>query len=275
MRDLQAGFDAVVLACGAGAPRDLPVPGRELGGIHFAMEYLTLSNRRCEGDRIDDDRFISGLSDLTEAVHREKVLIATQLHHAGRQNARTNTEGRVGPVAPSAVTSAAIGDEPRALTVDEIAEIVEEFREAAVRSVVAGFDMVEIHGSHGYLLTQFLSPQSNLRTDEYGGSFENRIRLLCEVLAAVRAGVGDDYPLGVRLSADNADHQTTGEDVAQIAAVLEERGLVDFVNLSWGSHWGRDVLMGGIHEPPGYQLQVNGEIARKITLPTIVTGRFG
>jgi 2,4-dienoyl-CoA reductase-like NADH-dependent reductase (Old Yellow Enzyme family) len=215
---------------------------------------------------------IDGLRRLSAAVHAEGARVFQQLMHGGPTNIPLDGSA---PWGASAVPDPGLGMVCRPLTEWMIDEVIEGFATAARHARDGGLDGIEVHGGHGYLFSSFLSPATNHRTDAYGGPFENRIRLLCEVLAAIRDAVGPDYPLGVRLSADAAEHQTTGTDVARVAATLEQRGLADFVSLSLGSHYGRDLLMGGLHEPPGYQLEVNGAIARGISLPTIVTGRIG
>ena len=102
-----------------------------------------------------------------------------------------------------------------------IDEVVAGFVTAARHAEQGGLDGIEVHGGHGYVFSSFLSPATNHRTDESGGPFENRVRFLCEVLEAIRAAIGPDYPLGVRLSADAAEHQTSGADIARVMAALE------------------------------------------------------
>jgi 2,4-dienoyl-CoA reductase-like NADH-dependent reductase (Old Yellow Enzyme family) len=223
---------------------------------------------------LDNQRpeMVDGLRRLTGAVHAEGAAVFQQLMHGGPTNI---PQDGTAPWGASPVPDPGLGMVSRPMTRWMIDEVVAGFTTAARHAQQGAVDGVEVHAGHGYVFSSFLSPATNHRTDEYGGSFENRIRLLCEVLQAVRVGVGADYPLGVRLSADAAAEQTTGADITRIAGELERRGLVDFVNLSLGSHYGRDLLMGGVHEPPGYQLEVNAEVARGIRLPTIVTGRFG
>lgn len=224
--------------------------------------------------RIDDDRFIAGLSDLTEALHHEDVLVATQLHHAGRQNGITNTEGRVGPVAPSAVTSTAIGDEPRPLTVPEIEAIVQQFREGAARSVKAGFDMIEIHGSHGYLLTQFLSPQSNLRIDEYGGSFENRARFPLAVVKAIRDEVGPDFPVSYRIS---LEERTRGgmeaEEGLAFCKLIEP--YVDVFNVTAATYESMDTIFMMQGRAPAELLPLAARVKAIVSKPVIGVSRLG
>ena len=214
---------------------------------------------------------VDGMRRLTAAVHAEGAAVFQQLMHGGPTNIPQDGSA---PWGASAVPDPGLGMVCRPMTRWMIDEVVAGFVTAATHAQQGGIDGIEVHGGHGYLFSSFLSPATNHRTDEYGGSFENRIRLLCEVLAAVRDGVGPDYPVGVRLSADAAERQTSGADIARIAAEVEQRGLADFVSLSLGSHYGRDLLMGGVHERPGYQLDVNAPIAEGIRLPTMVAGRF-
>ena len=134
--------------------------------------------------RIDHDRFIGGLTNLVDAVHDDGAKIAVQLHHTGRQNSQGNTERNQPPLAPTAGITSAFGTEPRAIEADEIPGLIDKYVQGARRAVAAGFDAVELHGAHGYLLGQFLSPFTNKRTDEWGGSLENRARFALEVVAA-------------------------------------------------------------------------------------------
>lgn len=224
--------------------------------------------------RIDDDVYLSGLSDLTEAVHSEGCLIAAQLHHAGRQNSISNTVGGVGPVGPSPIVSAAIGDMPRELTISEIKDIVQQFADGARRAKTAGFDMVEIHGSHGYILTQFLSPQSNIRTDEYGGSFENRARFPLDVVKAVREAVGPDFPVSYRIS---VEERTPGgmeaEEGIKFCQMIEE--YVDVFNVTVATYESMDsiFMMQGVH--PGQLLPLIQKVKNAVKKPVIGISRLG
>ena len=224
--------------------------------------------------RIDEDRFVAGLSDLTEAIHREGTLISTQLHHAGRQNPRGNTKDNVGPVGPSAVTSTAIGDEPRELSVEEIHGITQQFRDGARRSVMAGFDMIELHGSHGYLLTQFLSPQSNLRTDEYGGSFENRARFPLEVVRAVRDEVGPDFPVSFRIS---LEERTEGgmdvDDGLAFCKLIEP--YVDVFNVTAATYESMDSIFMMHGRKPAELLPLAARVKAIVDKPVIGISRLG
>ncbi|HWN36540.1 MAG TPA: FAD-dependent oxidoreductase, partial [Pseudonocardia sp.] len=179
------------------------------------------------------------------------------------------------PWAASHVPDPGLGMLPVPMTQAMIDELTGCFVAASVRARDGGIDGIQLHAGHGYLFSSFLSPATNHRTDCYGGSAENRARFLCEVLRAIRDAVGPDYPLGVRVSPDGPPDQTTASDLVTLVGRLERDGLIDFVDVSLGSHYGRDLLMGGAHEPPGYQLPTSEKITRQTALPTIVAGRFG
>jgi len=174
---------------------------------------------------ISNDAQVPKLRELTEAVHEHGGKIVTQLNHAGFKSI-------VDRAGPSEYGEA--GWEARALTVDEIHGIVEAFGDAAQRTVDAGFDGVMIHGAHGYLVSQFLSGFANRRTDEYGGSLENRMRLLVEVYDEIRARVGSDYPVLIKMNCDDfSPNGFTVEDSAAVASALAKRGM-DLIEISGG-----------------------------------------
>jgi len=178
------------------------------------------------------DALIEGLRDITQAVHDQGSRIVLQAAHAGFF-ANSKLTGQT-PLAPSCVEGFA--KSPRKeVTVDEIRAIVEAFGQAAYRAKEAGFDGVQIHSAHGYLLSQFLSPAFNKRTDEYGGSVENRARALLEVLQSVRVAVGDDFPVLVKInSQDFLDGGLTLEDSIKVGTMLQEEG-IDAIELSGGT----------------------------------------
>jgi 2,4-dienoyl-CoA reductase-like NADH-dependent reductase (Old Yellow Enzyme family) len=169
------------------------------------------------------DDHLPGLSRLAAALKDAGSLASLQLHHAGNRSPR-ELVGQ--PVAPSDDEESGA----RALTPDEIGGLVEDFAVAAERAERAGFDGVELHGAHGYVLAQFLSPEVNQRTDEYGGSLENRARLLFEVLAAVRARCGADFQVGLRLSPERFGLRL-GE-IRDVAAQLLLAGDLDYLDMS-------------------------------------------
>ncbi|MGB9858626.1 MAG: NADH:flavin oxidoreductase, partial [Moorellaceae bacterium] len=177
---------------------------RAKGGVGLIIVEATYVHPSGKGFKnqlgIYSDRLLPGLRRLVDAVHAQGAKIAIQLYHGGRQTTSAVTGQPI--VAPSALPCATIGEVPKELTKEEIASLVRAFAEAARRAKAAGFDAVEVHGAHGYLINEFLSPLANKRTDEYGGSLENRMRFPLEVVRAVRQAVGPDYPVLYRLSAD-------------------------------------------------------------------------
>lgn len=192
-----------------------------------------------------DEGIIPGLSAVTKAVHRHGGRIFGYLSHMGLASSAR-------PVAlwsASAVYEQKYGEVAHAMSVDEIAEITHAFAAAAARCVEAGMDGLEVHCGHGLLLQQFLSPLTNRRRDRYGGSVENRVRFAAEVLAAVRAKVGPDVPLGIRCSGDElVPGGLTGPDMAAIVPMLVAAGALDYVDVSAGTDG--DLVSNMLHEPP-------------------------
>ncbi len=186
---------------------------------------------------IEDDGKIPGLMRLVDAVHEHGSKIFAQLNHCGRQVV-PNAIGSTEAVSASAVTELIVGTRPRPLTIAEIERIVEQFVDAAVRCQKAGFDGVQLHAAHGYLINQFLTPHTNRRNDAYGGSSENRTRLLRDVYRAVRARVGKDYPVIVKLNGSDYLPLRRGlrtPELVDIAKMLEREG-VDAVEVSVGHY---------------------------------------
>jgi len=185
--------------------------------------------------RADEWKFVHGLHDLAEAVHLYGVKIATQLQHTGRQGSSlTSAEGQQ-LVAPSAIPCLPTGGEmPRELTIEEIEGLIGKFLMGATLTKAAGFDAVELQGAHGYLITQFMSPYSNKRTDEYGGDFEGRMKFALRIIEGVRLAVGPDFPIIVRLNGDeHIEGGLTLEDSKLIAQRLESAG-VNALSISAG-----------------------------------------
>jgi 2,4-dienoyl-CoA reductase-like NADH-dependent reductase (Old Yellow Enzyme family) len=185
----------------------------------------------------DHDDKIPGLAELTASVHRHGSRIVAQLNHCGRQ-VLPRSVGRAEAVSASAVRDLALGTKPRPLTVPEIRRVVEDFGEAARRCREAGFDGVQIHAAHGYLISQFLTPYTNRREDGYGGSLGGRTRLLREVHRAIRARVGDDYPILLKLNGADALPLRRGlktDELVEVARLMEGEG-VDAVEVSVGHY---------------------------------------
>ncbi len=185
----------------------------------------------------DHDDKIPGLRRLTEAVHQHGSKIIFQIYHVGRQ-AIPGFVGRKDAVAPSPVLEPFLGVRPREIRMDEIKGVVDGLADAAVRGREAGFDGVQIHAAHGYLLSAFLTPHTNRRTDAYGGSFENRMRLLVEVFRAIRERVGDDYPVILKMNGSDDLPFRRGletSDLVRAARRMEAEG-VDAVEISAGHY---------------------------------------
>jgi len=177
---------------------------RAMGGTGLIITEICAVDPRGRGlpnqIGIWKDDFIPSLARIPKELHRYGARVSLQLHHAGRETFETVIGMK--PEAPSAIPSAVLGQPCAAMSLERIAEIIHAFAKAAGRAREAGFDAIELHGAHGYLLNQFLSPFSNHREDEYGGSEENRTRFVLDIIREVRRTVGRDYPVGIRISAD-------------------------------------------------------------------------
>ncbi len=183
---------------------------------------------------VDSDDLVPGLASIADTVHDHGGKIAGQIVHCGGQ-ANREQNGGLQPVAPSAVEDPGYLEIPHALTADEIDRIISDFGAAARRLQQAGFDGVQLHGAHGYLLAQFLSPRRNRRSDEFGGSLENRSRFALEVYRAVRAATGPDFPVMIKLhSSDFLEGATTEVDSCHLAAALAAEG-IDAIEVSGGT----------------------------------------
>lgn len=222
--------------------------------------------------RLDHDRFRTALGELTEAVHNEGAKIAVQLHHTGRQNSRANIETGEPPISASDGPASLYGDPPRGLHHDEIPALIAKYAQAARRAVLAKFDAVELHGAHGYLLGQFLSPKTNRRTDEYGGSLENRARFALEVIDAIRAQVGPDFPILYRLSVEEPyEGGLPLEDGLRFCEMLEQRG-IDALDVSAGNY---DTVQTLIPlAPPGSLIHYATAVKERVNIPVIGVGRM-
>lgn len=219
---------------------------------------------------IDDDKYIEGLSKLARAIKQGGARAAIQLEHGGRDSHSAITGHQ--PVGASASVSQA-GEPVKELSVTEIGELVERHAQAAVRAKKAGFDGVEVHGAHGHLLAQFLSPSINERGDCYGGSLENRARFLMEVIRACRAAVGPDYPLWCRINAAEYGIEPAMDyaQAAQVACWAEEAG-VDAVSVSaYGYGTQFTTLCPGV---PGLHLMGAAQVKRSVSVPVIAVGRI-
>ncbi|MFD2170830.1 NADPH dehydrogenase NamA [Tumebacillus lipolyticus] len=240
---------------------------RAIGGVGLVMIEASGVEARGRISTRDvgiwSDQHIAGLKGIVDFGKSYGAKMAIQLAHAG-----TKAETPEQNVAPSAYTRFERYQTPHALSRGEIAEIVEKFRQAAERAVTAGFDAVEIHGAHGYLIHQFLSPITNKREDEYGGSMENRLRFAKEVIAAIKAVIPEEMPLLMRVSAvEYSEEGYSLDEMIEMVKHFKAAG-VDLVDVSSG---------GSLPEAPpaiypGYQLSFAEAIRRGANIPTIAVG---
>ncbi len=256
---------------------------RAVGGAGLVIAEATAVEARGRityGDLgIWKDEHIDFLSRITAFIKSQGSVPGIQIAHAGRKASCQLPWDGGAPIAPDApngwqvVAPSAIpfrpGDPvPHALTRDEIAQTVQFFADAAQRAVRAGFEVIELHGAHGYLINEFLSPLSNQRTDEYGGSFENRVRLLLDVIRAVRKVIPETMPLLLRISAsDWAEGGWTIEDSVALARLAAPLG-VDLIDASSGGN----ALYAKIAVGPGYQVHFAEQIRREAGIATGAVG---
>lgn len=220
--------------------------------------------------RIDDPRCMAGLNDLVETIHAYQARAFVQLFHAGRQTVPLITHGNQ-PVAPSPIGCRTLGSKPRELSLAEIKQLEEKFVTAARYAQTAGFDGIELHAAHGYLLSGFLSAFSNKRTDLYGGSLENRLRLILEIIARIRDAVGSQ-PLSIRFNAD--DFLPGGIDLTEgieIARRLEAAG-VDALSISSGMYESGLTSIESVSYPEGWRVYLADAIKQAVSIPVVTGG---
>ncbi len=220
-----------------------------------------------------DDKFLRGLQKLARAVRHEGAAVALQLHHAGRQTFPQVIGAE--PVAPSAIPARAIGVTPRELSKQEIEELIGCFAAAAVRARDAGFDAVEIHGAHGYLVNQFLSPYSNKRKDEYGLPPLGRLHFAREIVAEIKRQAGKDFPVLFRLSSSELVQGGYELDyILPFLSILEKEG-VDAFHVSCGVYDSPgNPTCPGWHHPPGINLERAESIKQAVGVPVIIAGKM-
>jgi 2,4-dienoyl-CoA reductase-like NADH-dependent reductase (Old Yellow Enzyme family) len=221
---------------------------------------------------------IDKLKNTVAFIHQHGAVAGIQLAHAGRKAScdvpwnggrqLKKDKGGWQTLAPSAIPFYPHDDAPEALTAEGIQKVIADFKAAAQRALSAGFKLIELHGAHGYLINEFLSPLSNQRTDEYGGSFSNRIRLLLEIIAALQTVWPATLPLFVRISStDWAEGGWTDNDSVKLAAILKDKG-VDLIDCSSGG------LVAGVTIPlgPGYQAPFAAKVRKEAGIPTGAVG---
>jgi 2,4-dienoyl-CoA reductase-like NADH-dependent reductase (Old Yellow Enzyme family) len=255
---------------------------RAVGGAALVIQEATAvspEGRITYGDAgIWKDEHISKLQQITTFIHQHNAVAGIQLAHAGRKASHeipwkggkliTVANGGWQTVSSSAVAFTDGDKLPEELDKNGIDKVINDFADAAKRSLKAGYKLIEIHAAHGYLINQFLSPLVNKRTDEYGGSFENRIRLLLQITEAIRKVIPDEYPLFIRISAsDWADGGWDIDSSVQLAIILKTKG-VDLIDCSSGGA----VRDQQIPLSPGYQVAFAESIKKETG---ILTGAVG
>jgi 2,4-dienoyl-CoA reductase-like NADH-dependent reductase (Old Yellow Enzyme family)/thioredoxin reductase len=221
---------------------------------------------------IHSDKLIPGLKALAEAIH-EHTKVAIQLSHAGAQTLPEIIGTQ--PVAPSSIPYIIKGQTviPKELSVEEIQAIIKKFSDAASRAKRAGFDAVVIHGAHGYLIAEFLSPLTNKRTDEYGGDIEGRTKFAVEIIKSIRSKVGD-FPIIFRFSADEyLKGGLTLEDSKIIAQIIEKAG-ADAIYLGAGTYGSSDAIFPPSWAPKGLYVHLSEGIKQVVSIPVIAVGKL-
>ena len=228
---------------------------------------------RCIGGMWKDEH-IASHKELVDRVHRHGTKIFCQIYHAGRQS-KSSVNGGVQPIAASPIPCPWTREVPMEMSLELIKEVVRNFGEAAARVRKAGFDGLEIHAGHGYLIASFLSFHQNKRTDEYGGCFTNRVRFLKEIIEAVRANVGNDFPVMVRFSADeNVLGGRTIAESRQLAKLLEEWG-INAINCSNGVYGTFNTgIVAPMHLPPAFSAHNAAELKKMVKIPVMAVNRI-
>jgi len=220
-----------------------------------------------------DPRVIPGYRKITYEVHRHGGKIFAQLNHNGQQG--SSAYSRIPLWGPSSVPDPLFREMPKAMEKEDIREVIRGFCLVAEHAMKGGFDGCEVQGSHASLLRQFMSPLTNERTDQYGGSFENRMRFTVEVMSALRRVTGRHVALGIRLSGDElVDGGLTLEDMKKVAAYLCELKLVDFINTSIANFHNLYMVEGSMHVPLGYGTYISAGLKEVVDVPVFAAGRI-
>ncbi len=217
---------------------------------------------------------IPGYRRITDAVHRHRTPIFAQINHNGGQ--ASSLYSRLPVWAPSPVADPLFREVPKAVDRHEIAEIVAGYARVAENCAEGGFDGIELQCSHSSIVRGFLSPATNRRTDDYGGSLANRARILLEIVAAVRAAIGTELALGVRICGDELiEGGTTIDDAVEVARMVEGSGHVDYINTSIGvATASLFMIEASMHIPPGYAMFIPSALRQAVDLPVVGVGRF-
>ena len=250
---------------------------RAKGGVGMIISQSVLnielkSDSNEDNPHVVDDISIDDLRRLSEPIKAAGAAAGIQLVHMGSQGIPGLYSGEL--VAPSPVSSIILDEVPRELSIDEIAQLVDEFAKAAHKAKEGGFDLVEFHGAHGYLISEFLSRYFNRRKDRYGGSLENMARFASEIISTTRKRLGPLFTLGIRINGDDfIPGGTTIEDAEAMAPYFEEAG-VDYISVSGGVYGSVKATVAPMMEPRGSFVPLAREIKKRVSVPVITTGRI-
>lgn len=245
---------------------------RAKGGVGLTiLELASVHNSAYPFFNAGADGLLNGYKKLMDGVRPYGMKIFQQIGHMGNEIPQLDGSP---PWSSSDTVGASVGIQSAPISKRQISELVDCYVAAAKDCEEGGLDGVELHMAHGYLVQQFLSPLYNFREDEYGGSFENRMRLPLELLTAVRGAISPDMAVGVRLSSELLKDGMGPDDVSKIAKIFQDQGLIDVVNLTVGTDYNLHKIIGAMHEPAGYEMPQGIPVKQAINLPILVTGRF-
>ncbi len=249
---------------------------RAIGGVGMIITEIVsvdapqgnaIPNELC----LHDNSYIAGHNELVEAVKQHGAKIIPQLHHAGRQTTPESTFG-LEPVAPSAIPDPSTGIIPRELTIPEIEELVEKFTDAAIRAQNAGYDGIELHGAHGYLIGQFMSPFSNRRNDKYGVDLRGRMQFPLEIIQSIRRATFCAFPIVFRISVDEFVQGGINLDQSrEICRMLQDAG-VAAINVSSGNYASMNTILEPMNYAEGWRSYLAAEIKKVVQIPVITVG---
>lgn len=238
----------------------------------YAINENAMGYERIAG--LWNDEQIESHKKLTDTIHKYDSKIFAQIYHAGRQTCNF-VNGGVQPVAPSAIPCPWLRELPRELKKTEIKQIISDFGDTALRAKKAGFDGVEIHAGHGYLLAEFLSPYSNKRIDEYGGCLDNRARIVKEVIENIRSKVGQDFPVIIRFSGDETVEGGRDMSESRVLAKLFEEWGVDGLHVSSGAYGNYNKgIVSTMYIPHAWTVEFANEIKKLVNIPVITANRI-
>lgn len=248
---------------------------RAKGGFGLIItEFLCISKEGLADETeagIYDNSFIPNLSSLTKAIHDNGASCFAQLHHAGMQS-DFKTTNQV-PVGPSSIPTTNKISPVRELTISEIWELIDKFGDAAVRAKMAGFDGVEVHGAHGYLVAQFLSKSTNKRVDEFGGTNTGRAKFACEIIRNIKEKCGKEFPVSIRISAQ--EDMKNGNNIidSSAQAILFENAGADLINVSVGTIESRTIIAPN-YVKVGFNIENTKKIKECVSIPVVCVGRI-